>query len=424
MAALDPSGTATDNNIGDAFEDGVLVTAEGRVTIKPFGLVGHQLLGGGWSNKERISLVQDPANIGRTVLNNQFPRLVDPGPVLARFLERFFPALLVPTQPLNREDDTWTIYYNFDQYLWSPEGVPDRGIGVFFRFGVSDGRANPIKYAYNVGIGAKGLWLWRPCDTFGIGWAHTELSDTLSRSCASDSSWGSAMRTPSSCITMPRSRAGSARRWTCKSSSRRSPRRSMAPDRRSGTSPPPWCSGCVSTRASDRCSGMPMQGQKQRGGPAGGLLACGREEAHGEPGCARAVVRKGEGMETVVGVRGAMPNVAYPGTSNGRNTGGKPMTMQRWKPILVRCLLVSTSVLALAGCAERIALGPEAVQGKTPDGTIEMHEVQAAYIGSGSGGNGVLFFRGREYPFDVGGLGVGGIGVSTIEATGAVLQPP
>ena len=110
VAALDPSGTATDNTIGDAFEDGVLVTAEGRVTITPFGLVGHQLLGGGWSNKERISLVQDPANIGRTVLTNQFPRLVDPGPVLARFLERFFPALLVPTQPLNREDDTWTIY--------------------------------------------------------------------------------------------------------------------------------------------------------------------------------------------------------------------------------------------------------------------------------------------------------------------------
>lgn len=179
VAALDPSGTATNNDIGDAFQDGVLVTAEGRVTIKPFGLVGHQLLGGGWSNKERISLVQDPANIGRTVLTNQFPRLADPGPVLARFLERFFPALLVPTQPLNREDDTWTIYYNFDQYLWSPEGVPDRGIGVFFRFGVSDGRANPIKYAYNVGIGAKGLLLWRPCDTFGIGWARTELSDNF-----------------------------------------------------------------------------------------------------------------------------------------------------------------------------------------------------------------------------------------------------
>jgi hypothetical protein len=96
------------------------------------------------------------------------------------------------------------------------------------------------------------------------------------------------------------------------------------------------------------------------------------------------------------------------------------MTMQTWKPMLTRCLLVSTYVLWLAGCTGGVALGPDAVKGKTPDGTIEMHEVQAAYIGSGSGGNGVLFFRGREYPFDVGGLGVGGIGVSTIEATGAV----
>ena len=56
VAAIDPSGTATDNDIGDAFKDGVLVFAEGRVTIKPFGLVGHQLLGGAWSNKERNSL--------------------------------------------------------------------------------------------------------------------------------------------------------------------------------------------------------------------------------------------------------------------------------------------------------------------------------------------------------------------------------
>src|SRR5499426_2943249 len=176
VSALDPDGTATNNDISDAFKDGVVVAAEGRVTIKPFGLVGHQLLGGGWSNKERRSLEQDPSNLARLLATNQFPRLANPGPVLTRFLERFFPSLLVPTQPLNRVDYTWNVYYNFDQYLWSPEGAPDRGIGVFFRFGASDGVANPIKYAYNVGIGAKGLWSWRPCDNFGIGWARTELS--------------------------------------------------------------------------------------------------------------------------------------------------------------------------------------------------------------------------------------------------------
>jgi porin len=176
VSALDPSGTATNNDLSDAFSDGVLVAAEGRVTIKPFGLVGHQLLGGMWSNKERVSLEQDPSNIARSLATNQFPRLADPGPVLTRFLERFFPSLLVPTQPLNRVNYTWSVYYNFDQYLWSPAGAPDRGIGVFFRFGASDGVANPIKYAYNVGIGAKGLVPGRPCDNFGIGWARTELS--------------------------------------------------------------------------------------------------------------------------------------------------------------------------------------------------------------------------------------------------------
>ena len=96
------------------------------------------------------------------------------------------------------------------------------------------------------------------------------------------------------------------------------------------------------------------------------------------------------------------------------------MTTQTWQTRIARLTLVSVYVLALAGCTERVALGPEAIQGKTPDGTIEMHEVQAAYIGSGSGGGGVLSFRGAAYPFDVGGLGVGGLGVSTIEATGEV----
>jgi hypothetical protein len=96
------------------------------------------------------------------------------------------------------------------------------------------------------------------------------------------------------------------------------------------------------------------------------------------------------------------------------------MTTQTWKRMLARLTLVSACVLLLAGCTGGVALGPEAVKGKTPDGFIEMHEVQAAYIGSGSGGAGSLSFRGVQYAFDVGGVGVGGIGLSTIEATGEV----
>lgn len=178
-SVIDPSGSPTNNDISDAFEDGVLVAAQGRVAIKPFGLVGHQLLGFGWSNKERLSLDQDPTNIANFLLKERFPRLANPGPILVRILERFFPQLLVPTQPANTVNSTWAIYYNFDQFLWSPEGHSDRGIGLFFRFGASDGIANPVKYAYNVGVGGKGIVPGRPEDTFGIGWSRVEFSNSF-----------------------------------------------------------------------------------------------------------------------------------------------------------------------------------------------------------------------------------------------------
>jgi len=179
VAVIDPSGSATNNDISEAFSTGVLVNAEGRVTIKPFGLVGHQLVGMMWSNKERLSLQQDPDNIARLFLENRFARLSDPGPILRKLLERFFPALLVPTQPVNTTSNTWAVYYNFDQFLWSPKGDPNSGIGAFFRFGISDGIANPIKYAYNVGLGGKGIVPGRPADSFGVGWARTQMSSNF-----------------------------------------------------------------------------------------------------------------------------------------------------------------------------------------------------------------------------------------------------
>jgi porin len=179
VSVIDPSGSATNNDITEAFSDGVLVNGEGRVTIKPFGLVGHQLLGFVWSNKERFSFQQDPDNIARMLTFNRFPRLADPGPILRRILARFFPELLVPAQPLNTTENTWSVYYNFDQFLWSPAGQPDKGIGAFFRFGISDGIANPVKYAYNVGLGGKGIVPGRSSDTFGVGWARTQMSDNF-----------------------------------------------------------------------------------------------------------------------------------------------------------------------------------------------------------------------------------------------------
>ena len=175
--ALDASGTPTENDIGKAFDDGVTVVSAAKVNIKPFGLVGHQSVGGVWSDKSRFSLDQDPTNIGRALLNERYPILGNPGSILEPILARFFPELLVPVKPANRKDSTWSVIYSFDQYFWQPDGDPKHGIGLFFSFGASDGNPNPIQYSYLMGIGGKGVLPGRPNDTFGIGWARTQFSD-------------------------------------------------------------------------------------------------------------------------------------------------------------------------------------------------------------------------------------------------------
>jgi hypothetical protein len=77
--------------------------------------------------------------------------------------------------------------------------------------------------------------------------------------------------------------------------------------------------------------------------------------------------------------------------------------------------------MMLAACSNQTAPGSETrLEGQAPSGSVEMHEVQAAYIASGSGGSDALHYQGSDYPFTVGGVGVGGIGASTIEGRGDV----
>lgn len=53
-------------------------------------------------------------------------------------------------------------------------------------------------------------------------------------------------------------------------------------------------------------------------------------------------------------------------------------------------------------------------------GTVEIEQVQIAFIGSGNLGGGRLKVGGKSYEFTVGGLGVGGIGISRMTAVGEV----
>jgi hypothetical protein len=80
------------------------------------------------------------------------------------------------------------------------------------------------------------------------------------------------------------------------------------------------------------------------------------------------------------------------------------------------------ALLSLANCSSSVQVGPGAIAGLTPDGTVDMQQVQAAYLVSGGGGNGTLYYRGSAYPFNIGGVGIGGIGASTIDAAGEVYK--
>ena len=159
------------------FDNGVTVISAANIKIKPFGLVGHQSVSGLWSDKPRFSLDQDPDNLKRALLQERYPILGNPGPLLERILNKYFPQLLVPVQAANKKSSTWTVVYSFDQYFWQPDDDPKRGIGLFFSFGASDGNPNPIQYSYMMGIGGKGVFSGRSHDSFGIGWARTQFSD-------------------------------------------------------------------------------------------------------------------------------------------------------------------------------------------------------------------------------------------------------
>jgi porin len=164
--AIDTEGKANESGFDTVFDDGTTLSGELTVKIAPLGLPGHQRVGFMWSNKDFVSLEQDPRNL------------------LFRLLVQRFPALgqAIPVEDIRREDGSWAVSYNFDQYLWAEQGEGGRvrrGVGVFFRFGVSDGEANPIKYFFSAGVGGKGVIPSRPLDTFGIGWYRLEFSDDL-----------------------------------------------------------------------------------------------------------------------------------------------------------------------------------------------------------------------------------------------------
>ena len=77
----------------------------------------------------------------------------------------------------------------------------------------------------------------------------------------------------------------------------------------------------------------------------------------------------------------------------------------RWRGIVA---LGSAALLSIASCANPGGQAAPNLEGKPLSGYVDMNQIQAAYIGSGSTGQGTLRYHGQTYPFNVSGLGIGG----------------
>ncbi len=88
----------------------------------------------------------------------------------------------------------------------------------------------------------------------------------------------------------------------------------------------------------------------------------------------------------------------------------------------IRALFTAFAVsLALALVAGSPAQALADNLGK-PRGHVAMEIGQGGFILSATGGKGTLTFKGRSYAFKLGGVGIGGLGVSKIRAVGEVYR--
>src|SRR5882724_9171553 len=77
-------------------------------------------------------------------------------------------------------------------------------------------------------------------------------------------------------------------------------------------------------------------------------------------------------------------------------------------------------LVAVGFATSCLAAGPASAEDLKKSGTVTVEQVQIAFIGSGNLGGGTLKIGGKSYDFTIGGLGIGGFGISKITGTGTV----
>ena len=143
---LSATGKASTSGFDDLDDNNLTFIGEGRVRTDFFGLTGHQLFGAIFSNRKFTSIDQN-----------------------ARFM--------FENGAFEGKKGSWNIHYNFDQYLYEPKKGSGEGIGIFGRFGASDGNPNFMHFFYSLGIGGKGVIPTRADDRYGFGFYYIDVNN-------------------------------------------------------------------------------------------------------------------------------------------------------------------------------------------------------------------------------------------------------
>ena len=136
----DPNSSSNDV---DWFDEGDFdLLHQWQFMARPFGKQGMYSIGIAYRDKEQPTIKQDPAST-----------------------------------TIRTDDHDWAFFANFNQWLYQNPTNPHQAIGVFGRFGASDGRVNIIERHYSMGISFDGMIPFRPKDVFGIVAWHNSFSD-------------------------------------------------------------------------------------------------------------------------------------------------------------------------------------------------------------------------------------------------------
>jgi porin len=151
LSVMDANGKPGKTDFDQAFDDGISFMMEYRMQWKPLGLRAHQLFG---------------VSYGTNTILDDAPWLED--------LD-----IELPVEIEGNRDDSWSIYYNYDQLLYHEKNDARQGLGYFIRLGIADKKSNPIDFFYSFGVSGTGVIPGRDRDTFGIGYYYTGISDDL-----------------------------------------------------------------------------------------------------------------------------------------------------------------------------------------------------------------------------------------------------